>query len=450
VIVVGTKAYRSNEKGKGYQDIEASSLMQMIGRAGRPGLDSTGVAVVLTDNNSKKRIENLLDTGFGPAKSSLCARLPEVMNTEISQQVVTSTVGALRWLQTTFLYSCMKQNEKDPVASAQALSNDAVQYLKDIGIVEVEDQNSIRALVGSHIMNRHSVPFETMKAITAFPFDVSQCQILRSISKLETLHSFVRRNERVELKEFHKTELMKYKLPGPLSKFTVKDPSEKAFILLQSSISRHKFKNEMLNSVHDIVVNEGIKFLQAAQEYSVKASKHGKVALECHKLHRSLHLSLWGESSGVFNQIGWIGGESTIEKTNDLIFNGIRSFQDALDSSEEKLSKILCKHYTLQQNPGRELKKEALIFSRDRLRLFAELVYTRNSNTPVELICTLIYNDPSRAMTKKDGEQSITFSLIAYTDNSVDSKLMFEENISSPSTFRYGMNLISNVIVFVY
>jgi replicative superfamily II helicase len=73
VIVVGTKAYRSNEKGKGYQDIEASSLMQMIGRAGRPGLDSTGVAVVLTDNNSKKRIENLLDTGFGPAKSSLCA-----------------------------------------------------------------------------------------------------------------------------------------------------------------------------------------------------------------------------------------------------------------------------------------------------------------------------------------------------------------------------------------
>ena len=448
MIVIGTKAYRSNEKGKGYQDIEASSLMQMIGRAGRPGLDSTGVAVVLTDNNSKKRIENILESGFGPAKSSLCARLPEVMNTEISQQVVTSTVGALRWLQTTFLYSCMKQNEMDPVASAQKLSDDAVQYLKDIGIVKGEDQNSISPLAGSHIMNRHSVPFETMKAITAFPFDVSQCQVLRSISKLETLHSFVRRNERVELKEFHKTELMKYKLPGPLSKFTVKDPSEKAFILLQSSISIHKFRNEMLNSEHDIVVNEGIKFLQAAQEYSVKASKHGKVALECHKLHRSLHLSLWGESSGVFNQIGWVGGESTVP-SNDLLFNGIRSFQDVLDSSEEKLNKILCKH-KLQQNPGRELKKEVLILSRDRLRVFAELVYTRNSNIPVELICTLNYDDPSRAMTKKDGEQTVTFSLIAYTDNSVGSKLMFEENIRSPSTFRYGMNFISNVIVFTY
>mmetsp|Transcript_15784 Transcript_15784/g.15737 ORF Transcript_15784/g.15737 Transcript_15784/m.15737 type:complete len:418 (+) Transcript_15784:150-1403(+) len=411
--------------------------MQMIGRAGRPGMDATGVAVVLTDNNSKKKIENLLESGFGAAKSNLCTRLQEVMNTEISQQVVTSTEGAVRWLQTTFLFSCMKQNERDPVSLARKLSSDAIQYLKDINIVEEGDQNSIRPLVSSHIMNQHSISFEAMKVITAFPFDASQCQILRSISKLESLQSFVRRGEKKGLKNFHKTEMMKYKLPGLLSTYTVKDPSEKAFILLQSFISRHVFENKMLNDEHSVVANEGRYKLQAAQEYSIKSSKHGKVALECCKLRRSLDLRLWGESSGIFNQIDCIGSTSRIPASRCQL-SGIRSFQDALNSSEEKLNKILC-NYTLQQNPGRKVKEAIAFLCRNRLRLFAELVYTRNSNIPVELICTLKYNDPSVAMTRKEGEKKLTFSLIAYTDNHVDSQLIFEQNISSPSIFRYGL-----------
>eukprot|EP00537_Pseudo-nitzschia_pungens_P006262 CAMPEP_0172376338 /NCGR_PEP_ID=MMETSP1060-20121228/66435_1 /TAXON_ID=37318 /ORGANISM="Pseudo-nitzschia pungens, Strain cf. cingulata" /LENGTH=426 /DNA_ID=CAMNT_0013103831 /DNA_START=115 /DNA_END=1392 /DNA_ORIENTATION=+ len=64
VIIVGTKAYRRTKKGKGskagYEDIEVNTLLQMVGRAGRPGLDSTGVAVVLTDHDSKNRIESLM------------------------------------------------------------------------------------------------------------------------------------------------------------------------------------------------------------------------------------------------------------------------------------------------------------------------------------------------------------------------------------------------------
>jgi ATP-dependent DNA helicase HFM1/MER3 len=53
VLVVGSRTWRGS--GKGYEDIETSQLLQMIGRAGRPGLDSSGTAVILTDNESRNK-----------------------------------------------------------------------------------------------------------------------------------------------------------------------------------------------------------------------------------------------------------------------------------------------------------------------------------------------------------------------------------------------------------
>ncbi len=435
--------------GKGYQEIEVSSLLQMVGRAGRPGLDSTGVAVVLTDNSSKTRIEGLLETGIGPAKSNLISRLPEVLNSEISQQVVTSMDEVLRWLQTTFLF-CSLKRKKDAVSLAQKISHNAMRHLREIGVVESVESYSIRPLLGCFIMNRHLVSFEQMKSITALPFDASQCQILRSMSKLEKFQSFVKRNEKRELKEFHKSNLMKYRLPGALSKFIVRDPSEKAFILLQSYISRHKFKNEMLNDEQITIRDEAIKFLDVAQEYSAKASKHGKVAFECYKLQRSLNYCLWGESSGIFNQFEWIGSSKTTSEV--LRSNGIRSFQDVLDVKEEKLDEIFAnsKILHLPKNAGRIVKHTTRDLCRHRLLLSTDIECTKNSNKPTDLICSLKFHDPTTAMARGEREQDLKFSLIAYTNKSKDSSLIFEENICSPSTFTVPLPSHSFEKIFVH
>lgn len=449
MIVVGTKAWRNNEKGKGYQDIEVSSLLQMVGRAGRPGLDSTGVAVVLTDSCSKKRIEDLLEVGIGPANSNLVPRLPEVLNTEISQRVITSMEDTLLWLKTTFLFCCLKRN-KNAISSMRKLCNDAIAHLTEIGVVETNELQSLCPLSGAFIMNRHLVSLEQMRSIASFPFDVSRSQILRCMSKLDSLQSFVKRNEKRELKEFHKSDLMKYKLPGTVSKFVVKDPSEKAFILLQSHISRHKYKNEMLNNEQIIVRNEAIKFLEVAQEYCVKASKHGKVAFECYMLQRSLNYSLWGESSGVFNQFDWIGSSKTA--SNDLLFNGIQSFQDVLDVSEQKLDKIFAqsKIVDLPKNAGRIVKHTACNLCRHRLQLSTDIDYTKNSKKPTDLICSLKFHTPTIITTREDREQNLKFSLIAYADSPVDSSLIFEENICSATSFRVPLPSHSFQKIYVH
>lgn len=47
VVVKGTSAYRG--AGNGHQDIDMGTLLQMVGRAGRPGFDKSGTAVVRLD-----------------------------------------------------------------------------------------------------------------------------------------------------------------------------------------------------------------------------------------------------------------------------------------------------------------------------------------------------------------------------------------------------------------
>ena len=44
VVIKGTRMY----EGGGYRDYDQSTLLQMAGRAGRPGLDDHGVCVIMT------------------------------------------------------------------------------------------------------------------------------------------------------------------------------------------------------------------------------------------------------------------------------------------------------------------------------------------------------------------------------------------------------------------
>ncbi len=56
-VIKGTSAYRGASQG--HQDIDTGTLLQMIGRAGRPGFDTSGTAVIMTDTLSKTRFENM-------------------------------------------------------------------------------------------------------------------------------------------------------------------------------------------------------------------------------------------------------------------------------------------------------------------------------------------------------------------------------------------------------
>ena len=89
----------------------------MIGRAGRPGFDTSGTAIVLTDNASKKKYQEL-SGGLEVIESHLPMRLMDALNTEMSQRVITSVKAALDWIKATFFFRRVKENpEKHGLAS---------------------------------------------------------------------------------------------------------------------------------------------------------------------------------------------------------------------------------------------------------------------------------------------------------------------------------------------
>jgi ATP-dependent DNA helicase HFM1/MER3 len=94
---------------KGPQEYVDMEVMQMLGRAGRPQFNDSGVAVIMTAQNKKQKYENM-DSGKEMVESSLHENLVEHMNAEIGLSTITSMETAKSWLKSTFLYIRLQKN----------------------------------------------------------------------------------------------------------------------------------------------------------------------------------------------------------------------------------------------------------------------------------------------------------------------------------------------------
>jgi hypothetical protein len=342
---------------------------------------------------------------------------------------VQSLDDAVRWFQGTFLFCCMSyRGHPNAVSTAQNMCNDALSQLYELGLVQ-RSGDIIKAQPGCHIMNKHLLSLDSMKAITSWPTDATQCQILRSLSLAKALHNSVKRNEKKELREIHKTDVIKFKISKSLGKFTVQDESQKAFILLQAIISQHEFQNKTLKQEMSSITNAATKILHAAHEYCIKSSKCGSIARYCFLLHRSLMVCLWGVDSGVLNQIDGVG----LTCVRMLRIHGIHSFQHVLDSTEEQIERAAGRRFPF----GKELKITVKDLMRDNLKLSAEIEYTRNSCRPASLVISLKDpSDPSSPNSARKSDPTVSFTIIAYTDSQNESILLVEEGLSKPTSFR--------------
>ena len=100
VIIRGTSVY-SPDKG-GWTQLSLQDLMQMLGRAGRPGYDSEGDGVIITESQEIRRYLALAGNA-APLESQLAPQLPQMLSAEIVLGRVEDLKEALEWIDASFL-----------------------------------------------------------------------------------------------------------------------------------------------------------------------------------------------------------------------------------------------------------------------------------------------------------------------------------------------------------
>ena len=86
-----------------------TDILQMIGRAGRPGYDDKGVACVFVEQSKKNFYRRYLNDPF-PIESSLTENLIDHMNAEIYSGVITNVSQCMEWITWTYYFRRILKN----------------------------------------------------------------------------------------------------------------------------------------------------------------------------------------------------------------------------------------------------------------------------------------------------------------------------------------------------
>jgi ATP-dependent DNA helicase HFM1/MER3 len=105
VIIKNTQFYVNGAM----TELEDSTIFQMLGRAGRPQFDDSGVAVILTRSDKRSKYEQIV-AGLQPLESKLHLHLEEHINSEIGLGVIHDVSSAMDWLRSTFFYIRLHSN----------------------------------------------------------------------------------------------------------------------------------------------------------------------------------------------------------------------------------------------------------------------------------------------------------------------------------------------------
>ncbi|WP_299236099.1 DEAD/DEAH box helicase [Natronomonas sp.] len=134
VVIRDTKLHDPLE---GEVDMSPLDILQMLGRAGRPGYDDAGYAHVVCDGADAEKYRRLLRDGK-PIESRLAEELDSHLNAEIALGVVDDIEDVMGWLETTFYYARAQSapDRYDDSASLRDRVSATLQRLVDGGFVD--------------------------------------------------------------------------------------------------------------------------------------------------------------------------------------------------------------------------------------------------------------------------------------------------------------------------
>lgn len=276
VVVKGTQFY--DAKIEGYKDMDLTDVLQMLGRAGRPQFDNSGVARIFTKDSKKDFYKHFLHTGF-PVESSLHSVLDNHLCAEVSAETILTKQDALDYLTWTFFFRRLHKNpsyygleisaEEHNSIAAQQLANDFMIEMVDKSLSELADSNCVEVYPNGDvdptpfgkIMSYYYLSHKTIRYLTK--------HAKAQASFLDVLTWMCRATEYDELPVRHNEDLINAELsrnltfPGTSFGLPMWDPHVKAFLLLQAHMSRISLPITDYVGDQTSVLDQAIRIIQA-------------------------------------------------------------------------------------------------------------------------------------------------------------------------------------------
>ena len=283
VVIKGTQFY--DAKIQGYKDMDLTDVLQMLGRAGRPQFDTSGIARIFTQDSTKDFYKQFINKGF-PVESSLHNVLDDHLGAEIAAETIVSKQDALDYLTWTFFFRRVHKNpsyyglemaaEQYSSVEAERLANDymmgmienSLVQLRDSSCVEYEPNGDVFPTALGKVASYYYLSHKTVRYLKAHALhDASLEECLRWMSQATEYDELpVRHNE-----DLINAELAQH-VPFSAAKLgqSMLDPHVKAFLLLQVHLGRDDLPISDYITDTNSVLDQSIRILQASIDVMVE------------------------------------------------------------------------------------------------------------------------------------------------------------------------------------
>jgi antiviral helicase SLH1 len=292
VVVKGTQFF--DAKTEGYKDMDLTDVLQMLGRAGRPQFDSSGIARIFTQDAKKEFYKHFLHTGF-PVESSLHKVLDNHLGAEVSAGTVATKQDALDYLTWTFFFRRLHKNpsfygleisaEEHNTIAAQTQANDymvelvetSLHELEESSCISIEETGDIESTPFGKIMSYYYLSHKTIRYLVK--------HAKRDASFADALAWVSHATEYDELPVRHNEDLINAELSNALPLkaddfgLPMWDPHVKTFLLLQAHFSRIDLPISDYVGDLNSVLDQSIRIVQASIDVLTEIGYLSSVAM---------------------------------------------------------------------------------------------------------------------------------------------------------------------------
>jgi pre-mRNA-splicing helicase BRR2 len=363
VIVMNTQFFDGREHR--YIDYPISEILQMFGKASRPGQDKLGRGVLMVPAVKREYYKKFLNEAM-PVESHLQVYLHDAFVTEASTRTISSTQDAVDWMTYTYFYRRLLANPSFyglSDVSHEGLSTflselveNTLKELSEAKIIDLdEEDDSVSPLNAAMISAYYNISFITMQT---FLLSLSARTKLKGILEIVTSATEF---ESVQMRrhEDHILRRVYDRCPVKMSEPAFDSPHFKAFVLLQAHFSRMQLPIDLAKDQEDII-RKVLNLLSACVD--VLSSEGHINAMNAMELSQMVVQAMWDRDSPL-KQIPHFSPEviqvaneykyaiiksSQQNRTNNVYrINDIFEFMDAMDPNENKDYATLVKRLNL-------------------------------------------------------------------------------------------------------